>query len=73
MVQIFSHEDDDMSAPTTTTTAVTQEAGEIRNDTSEKAPWYRGSSFTCIPCQRSFNAQVGGRRGSSHGHRSGDW
>ena len=23
-----------------------------------KAPWYRGSSFTCIPCQRNFTAQV---------------
>ena len=23
-----------------------------------KAPWYRGSRFTCIPCDRSFTAQV---------------
>ena len=23
-----------------------------------KAPWYRGSNFTCIPCQRNFTAQV---------------
>merc|ERR1719220_1209800 len=22
------------------------------------APWYRGSNFTCIPCQRQFTAQV---------------
>jgi hypothetical protein len=23
------------------------------------APWYRGSNFTCIPCNRQFTAQVG--------------
>ena len=23
-----------------------------------KAPWYRGSNFTCIPCSRPFTAQV---------------
>ena len=23
-----------------------------------KAPWYRGSRFTCIPCNRQFTAQV---------------
>lgn len=26
--------------------------------TGGKAPWYRGSSFTCIPCDRNFTAQV---------------
>jgi len=27
-------------------------------DPSGKAPWYRGSNFTCIPCSRHFTAQV---------------
>jgi hypothetical protein len=26
---------------------------------SRGAPWYRGSNFTCIPCNRQFTAQVG--------------
>lgn len=28
------------------------------SDPSGKAPWYRGSNFTCIPCSRHFTAQV---------------
>ena len=37
--------------------------GSDLNSSSEeaglgKAPWYRGSSFTCIPCNRPFTAQV---------------
>merc|ERR1719228_1280667 len=29
---------------------------EMPSDTSGKAPWYRGSNFTCIPCNRHFTA-----------------
>ena len=31
---------------------------ELPSDSSGKAPWYRGSKFTCIPCNRHFTAQV---------------
>jgi len=31
---------------------------EMSPDTGGKAPWYRGSKFTCIPCNRHFTAQV---------------
>merc|ERR1719264_1618869 len=34
-------------------------AGEAGNETgNSNTPWYRGSNFTCIPCQRNFTAQV---------------
>jgi predicted transcriptional regulator/uncharacterized C2H2 Zn-finger protein len=36
-----------------------QEVGHMMTMNQEKgAPWYRGSNFTCIPCQRQFTAQV---------------
>merc|ERR1719507_1603009 len=34
-------------------------ASEAGNETgNSNTPWYRGSNFTCIPCQRNFTAQV---------------
>ena len=31
---------------------------EVVESYEKGAPWYRGSNFTCIPCQRPFGAQV---------------
>jgi predicted transcriptional regulator len=31
---------------------------EVLAGQEKGAPWYRGSNFTCIPCQRQFTAQV---------------
>jgi len=55
MVQIFGDFDD------------TPAKSDVSQDGSKKSPWYRGSSFSCVPCNRNFTAQVGGNSGTFWG------
>merc|ERR1712130_733776 len=57
--EIFQQECHFQRFPALNHSPLKQEVGQMMSMSQEKgAPWYRGSNFTCIPCQRQFTAQV---------------